>query len=112
MSQHKGTSTFVVQRASAALLLPLVLWFLISVVTHAGDSYDEMRAWLSDPLAALPLAAFVIIGAVHMRIGMAEIIVDYIHSWMKSVLLLMNWLVAIGVIAASLFALFQLSFAG
>ena len=112
MAKHKGTSTFIMQRASAALLIPLVLWFLIGMVSHLGAGYDAARAWAAHPLNAGLLAALFVIGAMHMRIGMHEVIADYIHGGLKSVLSALNWLVAIAVIAAALFAVYTISFAG
>lgn len=109
---HKGTSTFVMQRASAVILLPLGIWFLTSLVAHAGDSFVEMKAWLSSPLTAFLFAALVGVGAVHMRIGMSEVIVDYIGPGLRGVLLALNWLVAIAVIILAVFSAYQLSIAG
>ncbi|MEX6632949.1 succinate dehydrogenase, hydrophobic membrane anchor protein [Hyphococcus lacteus] len=111
MSQ-KGTSTFIVQRATAAILIPFGIWFLISVVSNLGADYEVARAWLAKPLNGILLSVFIIIGALHMRIGLAEIILDYIHSKLTSTLLLLNWLVAIGIIASTLFAVYNISFAG
>ena len=112
MAQHKGTSTFIFQRASAALLIPLVLWFLISVVSQLGADYETARAWAGRPWNAILLGLFFIIGAIHMRIGMAEVIADYIHGGLRNVFNILNWLVALGVLAAVLFALYTISFAG
>ncbi|MEM8770166.1 MAG: succinate dehydrogenase, hydrophobic membrane anchor protein [Pseudomonadota bacterium] len=109
---HKGTGTFVMQRASAVLLVPLVIWFLVSVVSHAGDSFVEMKTWLSNPLVSIPFAAFVIIGSFHGRIGLSEVIVDYIHSWLRDVLLILSWIVTLGVWALAVWSVYQLSFAG
>lgn len=109
---HKGTSTFIIQRATAALMIPLGVWFLIGVVFHLGANYMVAREWLSQPLNAILLAAFITIGALHMRIGMAEIIADYIHGGLKGVLNILNWLAALSVIAGVLWALYNISFAG
>ena len=109
---HKGTSTFIIQRATAALLIPLALWFLISVVTHLGADYAAARAWLAMPLNAVLMFVFIAVGAWHMRIGMEEIIVDYIHSGLRRVLSLLNWLIAVSVIAGAGWAVFNVSFAG
>lgn len=109
---HKGTSTFIIQRATAALMIPLGVWFLIGVVSHLGANYMVARAWLAQPLNAILLAAFITIGALHMRIGMAEIIADYIHGGLKGVLSILNWLAALSVIAGVLWALYNISFAG
>lgn len=102
----KGTSTFVLQRASAVLLTPLVLWFLFSVIAHAGDSYLEARAWAAQPLNMALLGGFVTVGAFHMRIGMMEIIEDYIHGGLNGALNLLNWAVAIGVTIVTWWSLF------
>jgi succinate dehydrogenase / fumarate reductase membrane anchor subunit len=108
----KGTSTFIVQRASAVILIPLGIWFLIGVVSHLGADYAQARAFAANRLNAGLLGAFLIVGAWHMRIGMAEIILDYVYSWAKDVLLFVNWLLALALIAAAAWALYRISFAG
>ena len=112
MAQHKGTGTFVIQRATAALLIPLAIWFLVGVVSHLGADYEAARAWLQNPVNGGLLAAFVAIGAWHMRIGMAEIIADYIHSGLAAALNVLNWLVCLAVIAGAVWAVYNISFAG
>lgn len=112
MAQHKGTGTFIMQRATAALLIPLAIWFMIGVVSHLGAGHEAARAWLASPVNGGLLALFIVIGAWHMRIGMAEIIADYIQSGIRSVLNLINWLVCLAVIAAAVWAVYTVSFAG
>ena len=109
---EKGTSSFVIQRATAVFLIPLAIWFLINLVSHIGADYAAARAWLEQPVNGGLLAAFLIIGAWHMRIGMSEIIADYIYSSLKRVLLIINWLVSLGVIAAVAWSIYIISFAG
>ncbi len=107
---HKGTSTFILQRLTAVLLLPLVIWFLYSVVAHAGANYVDARDWIERPVNAILLGAFVTIGAMHMRIGMMEIVADYIHGGLKPALLAANWAAALGVIAVTWWSLFTIAF--
>jgi len=109
---HKGTSTFIIQRASAALLIPLAIWFLVGVVSHLGADQASARAWLSAPLNAGLLALFVSVGAWHMRIGMEEIIADYIHGGLKGVLSIINWLAALSLIAGALWSIYNIAFTG
>lgn len=106
---HKGTRVFIVQRASAALLLPLVVWFLWSAVAHAGGSYEEMRAWIAAPVNAVFMGLFILIGALHMRIGLNEIIDDYVDSGTRGVFKLLNLLVSLGAAALGLWSLYVLS---
>ncbi len=108
----KGTSTFIIQRATAVILAPIAIWFLFGIVSALTADYAAARAWLAEPLNAALLGVFFIVGAWHMRIGMEEIILDYIHSWAKDVLLFVNWLAALGVIAAAVWSIYTISFAG
>lgn len=108
----KGTSTFIIQRASAVVLIPLAIWLLFNIVALLAGDYDSARARLASPATGLLLGGFLIVAAVHMRIGMMEIIVDYIHSWLKDVLLLVNWLFSLGVVIGVAWAVYSISFAG
>ncbi len=106
---HKGTATFIAQRASAAVLLPLIVWFLWGAVAHAGASYEEMRAWISSPLNAGFMGLLILTGAFHMRIGMNEIIDDYFDSGARGVFKLLNLFASLGAAAFGLWSLFVLS---
>lgn len=106
---HKGTATFIAQRASAALLAPLVVWFLYGALAHAGSSYDEMRAWIAAPLNAAFMGLLILVGALHMRIGVNDIIDDYIDSGARGVFKLLNLLASLGGAALGLWSLYVLS---
>ncbi|MFQ5562008.1 MAG: succinate dehydrogenase, hydrophobic membrane anchor protein [Parvularculaceae bacterium] len=108
----KGTASFIFLRITGALLLPLVVWLLFSFVSHAGDSYEEVRAWLSDGVAAIPMGALFLFAALHMRAGASDVIHDYIHSGVRGTILMLNWLAAIAIAAAGLWSIYQLAFAG
>lgn len=109
---HKGTSTFIIQRASAVVILPLAVWFLVGVVGHLNADYETARAWLAQPINGLLIGLFIAVAAMHMRVGMAEIIIDYIHGGLKSVLLAINWIAALGLALAAVWSVFKVSFAG
>lgn len=109
---HKGTGAFIAQRASAVLLLPLVIWFLYAAVTLSGAGYEEARAFFSSPLAAAAAALLLALGAYHMRIGLGEVIADYIQGGLKNVTSALNWIVAAGVAFAGVWAAFTLAYSG
>ncbi len=79
MSQ-KGTAHFIFQRGTAILMVPLTLWFVVSIIMHAGDSRQELMEWISSPWVAVPLGALILIGFMHMRLGVEVVIDDYIHK--------------------------------
>jgi len=106
---HRGTETFWRQRMTAVANVPLVLFLILSIVTHIGASYEEVHAYLARPLVALALLALVISAAIHMRIGLKEIIEDYVHGGMRVVAILLVTFFAAGVGLASILALVKIS---
>jgi succinate dehydrogenase / fumarate reductase membrane anchor subunit len=107
----KGTSTFIMQRGTAVVMLPLFVWFLIGLIGQLGNSQAQMQSWLSQPVNGLLMAALVIIGAFHMRIGLTEIIDDYIHSGLRPVLSGLNTLVAVIIAGTAAISALSLVFA-
>jgi succinate dehydrogenase / fumarate reductase membrane anchor subunit len=79
-SARRATRDFRLQRLTAAFnvfFLVVIVWF---VITSAGAGHGEMVATVRNPVVALVLALLVVNVPVHMRIGMQEIIEDYVHE--------------------------------
>jgi succinate dehydrogenase / fumarate reductase membrane anchor subunit len=107
---HRGTETFWRQRLTALANIPLVVFLILTVVTHIGADYATMRAYFAQPLVALALLALVISAAVHMRIGLKEIIEDYVHgAGAKVAALVLVTFFAVGVGLACALALIKIS---
>ena len=104
-----GTETFWRQRMTAVANVPLVLFLVLSIVTHIGAPYAEVKAYLAQPLVALALLALVVSAAIHMRIGLKEIIEDYVHGGAKVVAILLATFFAAGVGLASVVAILKIS---
>ncbi|MFZ4541807.1 MAG: succinate dehydrogenase, hydrophobic membrane anchor protein [Rickettsiales bacterium] len=111
---HSGTHHFWLQRVSAVALVPLSIWFMIQLVGNLiGGDVALITHWLSDPLRALLLAAFIIAMFMHARLGVQVIIEDYVHFEGKKIfcLLLLNALIY-GFGAAALMGIMRLHFFG
>lgn len=106
---HHGTETFWRQRLTAVANVPLVIFLILAVVTHIGASYEEVHAFLARPLVALAFAALILSAAIHMRIGLKEIIEDYVHGGAKVVAILLATFFAVGVGLASILAIVKIS---
>jgi len=106
---HGGTETFWRQRMTAIANIPLVLFLILSIITHIGATYDEVHAYLARPLVALALLALVVSAAIHMRIGLKEIIEDYVHGGAKVTAILLATFFAAGVGLASVVAILKIS---
>lgn len=106
-----GTEHFWHHRLTAVSNLLLVLPFVVIVALVAGRPYPEAAAIVSHPLAAIPLALFVVSITVHMRLGMQIVIEDYVHGkGAKIAAVIANTFFAILVGAASLFAILKIGF--
>lgn len=79
-SPKAATRGFKWQRITAALNIALLAFLIWLVVSLAGGDRAAMVAIIANPLVALVLVALVVNVCVHMRIGMREIIEDYVHD--------------------------------
>jgi len=79
-SAREGTGHFWRQRLTAVANVPLVIAFVIVMLSVVGRPYDVVVDRLGSPLVAALLLLMVGSIAVHMRLGMQVIIEDYIHG--------------------------------
>jgi succinate dehydrogenase / fumarate reductase membrane anchor subunit len=76
----EGPGHWWAQRLSAAALVPLTLWFVLSVAGIDASNYYVVDAWLSRPLNALLAILLVIAATYHASLGVQVVAEDYIHA--------------------------------
>ena len=109
-SGKTGTEHFWIQRVTAvalALLVPWLLWLLISMAGHdAAHAIALIRA----PLNAILLAALAIAMFWHAKLGIQVVIEDYVHTRGAEVTLhlLNTFLCTLGAIA-SVYAILRIA---
>ena len=79
-SAKEGTQHWWLQRLTAIALVPLVIWFVVSMICLANANYDTVTAWLATPLTAVLMLLFVIATFYHLQLGLQVVIEDYIHG--------------------------------
>jgi succinate dehydrogenase / fumarate reductase membrane anchor subunit len=90
--------------------VPLVIFLIWSIVTHIGADYATVKAYLAQPLVAAAMLALVISAAIHMRIGLKEMIEDYVHGeGAKIAAVILTTFFAVGVGLASALAILKIS---
>ena len=109
-SAGEGVGHWWVQRVTAVALLPLTAWFAISLLSHALQSYDEMRGWLGQPWVAVLTSLLVFTLAWHSKLGVQVVIEDYVYGkGAKAGLLLVNIFTHAVAAAAAVFAVLRLA---
>ncbi len=112
-SAKEGTHHFWVQRMTAVALVPLFVLFIIFIIAHIGAPYEEVVASLSNPFIAVLMGLMIVAGLVHMRIGMLEIIDDYVHGEvLKLVAVMANTFFTVLIGGLCLFAILKIAFVG
>lgn len=95
-SAKEGLASFLALRVAAIALVPLCLWFVVSVIRLIGADHDQLREFLGNPGNAALMTLFILAGFYHAYLGVLEVVVDYVHCKMGLVftLLLVKFLAA------------------
>ena len=75
-----GVHHWWMQRLTAIALIPLTLWFIISIATLNNASYTETVNWLSIPLVSIFMILLVSATLYHALLGVQVVVEDYIHQ--------------------------------
>src|SRR5258707_9569931 len=109
-SSHSGVTHFWRQRVTGAALVPLSIWFLVSALGLVGANQADTAFFLSKPLNAILLGAFVVIAVYHMALGLQVVIDDYIYvNWQKFSLMLLMRAASLAIIAVCIYFLFRIA---
>ena len=79
-----GTRLFKLQRLTGAINLAALLFFIWFVLRLAGAERAEMLSLVANPFVAVPLAILIVSVTIHMRVGMLEVIEDYVDEHSKN----------------------------
>ena len=79
-SAKEGLNHWIQQRLTAVALVPLSIWFIVSVISLAGSHYEQFQSWLAVPgnTALMLLLLFALFH--HAQLGVQVVIEDYIHG--------------------------------
>lgn len=110
-SANSGTEHFWRQRLTAVANIPLMILFVIIVVTNVGGNHGSVSAVIGSPLIAILFLLMICSAVYHMYLGMQTIIEDYVHSEaLKIAAILGNTFFSVVIGLAGVFAILKLSF--
>ena len=75
-----GSKTFMAQRLTAIALIPLAIWFVVSLMVAMTGPGEAAAVWLGRPINAGLLAALILVALRHATIGVQVILEDYVHG--------------------------------
>jgi len=79
-SKSNGVVHWKLQRISAIAMIPLVIWFVSSLVFSLTNTYDQSVSWLQSPLNATGLVLLFGTLYFHAASGLQVVIEDYVHN--------------------------------
>lgn len=83
-SAKDGSAHWWAQRLTAIALVPLVMWFVVSVVLLTASPHQAAIAWLGHPVVATLMVLLIVAAFHHAQLGLQIVIEDYVHTeWLK-----------------------------
>ena len=112
-SAREGVHHWWAQRLTAIALIPLVVWFAISLVMMSGADYGAVRAWIGSPVVMVLLILTIAVGLHHAQLGIQVVIEDYVHSdgWKLALIVAVRFLAVFFGLAA-IVAILSIGFGG
>jgi len=111
-SARSGTHHWWMQRVTSVALLPLTLWFVVSMISLAGTSYLETLLWIAQPMNAVLMLVLVGLTFHHMAAGLQTVVEDYVRAEFRRMAMILIIKAACLLMAlACAFAVLRIAFA-
>jgi succinate dehydrogenase / fumarate reductase membrane anchor subunit len=112
-SAKDGVGHWWAQRLTAIALIPLVVWFAISLVMLSGADYTVVRAWIGSPLVMMLLILTIGVGLHHGQLGLQVVIEDYVGNdgWKLALIVIVKFIAVLFGLGA-IVAILRIGFGG
>src|ERR1041384_1272493 len=112
-SAKDGTHHWWMQRVTAVALIPLAIWFVVSVIALVGKDHAAFMAWVRNPIIATLLVVLIAATFHHAQLGLQVVIEDYVHrEGTKLALLLLMRFAAVVFAGIGIFSVLRVAFGG
>lgn len=79
-SAKEGVHHWWLQRLTAVALVPLTVWFVVSLLALPSLDHATVGAWMGQSWTALLLILLVLVAASHSQLGLRVIVEDYVPA--------------------------------
>tara|TARA_B100001758_G_scaffold229513_1_gene224486 strand:- start:245 stop:574 length:330 start_codon:yes stop_codon:yes gene_type:complete len=105
-----ATKKWIFLKISSVILVPLMLWFLINLVSFYDKSYDEVVLFFISQPTKFLFSLFIIFAYFYSALSISEVFEDYIESEkLKNVANKLLYLFAIIIPTSTLLLLYKLT---
>ena len=112
-SAKEGAHHWWAQRLTAVALVPLLLWFVASVIATGTADYMQAAEWLRSPLNAGLLVALIAALFHHAQLGMQVVYEDYVETeWLRVVCIVVTKFAAVVLALISIIAVLRVALGG
>lgn len=104
-----GTSHHIHQRVTAIFMVPLLMWFVATIILFLQKPPSEIPWFLTSPVTIIGSVLFILNAFYHASLGLKIVIGDYVHShYLKVVMILLMYATIIVTVVAGLIAIFTI----
>jgi succinate dehydrogenase / fumarate reductase membrane anchor subunit len=112
-SAKHGAHHWWLQRLTSIALVPLTIWFVVSLLSLPSLDHVTVIAWMAQSWTALLLIVLVLVATYHSQLGVRVVIEDYVSTTgLKTLTLVVVTFAHVLVAVAGVFAVLKVAFGG
>ena len=112
-SAKSGVHHWWLQRLTSIALVPLTIWFTVSILSLPSLDHVTVTAWMAQSWTALLLIVLVLVTTYHSQLGVRVVIEDYVPGpGMRTLTLVIVTFVHTLLAVAGVFAILKVAFGG
>lgn len=109
-SAKEGVHHWWSQRLTSVALVPLTIWFVISLLSLPSFEHVTVVSWIAQSWTSLLLILFILVATWHSQLGVRVVIEDYVHGGAKTLTLVLITFIHALVAVAGVFAVLKVAF--
>ena len=109
-SAKEGVHHWWLQRLTSLALVPLTIWFVVSLLTLPSFEHVTLITWMAQTWTALLLILFILVATWHSQLGVRVVVEDYVHGGAKTLTLVLITFLHALVGVAGVFAVLKVAF--
>jgi succinate dehydrogenase / fumarate reductase membrane anchor subunit len=112
-SAKEGVQHWWVQRLTSVALVPLTVWFVVSILSLPSLDHGTVTAWIGQLWTAVFLILLVLTATWHSHLGVRVVVEDYVHgSGAKTLTLALMTFIHVVIAAAGVLAILKVALGG